>query len=248
MTVPPVKSCLSAIDVLVLAGGLGTRIRPVLGDTPKLLAPIAGSTYLDHLLGWLARFGARRVVLALGHRAEVIVDHLARRTSETMVVETVIEPQPLGTAGAIRWARRALRSDPVLIVNGDSFADVDLCQFLKHHRRAGAAASILCAKVPDAGRYGRIETDAGGTIRRFVEKDRDFHGEALVNAGMYFLSTAFLDEIAAGQASALEKDVFERLPPGSLAVFAECGNFIDIGTPESFVLADALFRSFGAPR
>ena len=243
MSAPPGKTCLNAVDVLVLAGGLGTRIRQVLGDTPKLLAPIAGRTYLDHLLDWLARFGARRVVLALGHRAEAITAHLARRATGAIAIETVVEPRPLGTAGAIRLSRPRLRSDPVLIVNGDSFADVDLCRFYEHHRRAGAQGTILCARVADAGRYGRVQVDDRGAICGFAEKDLAFRGAALVNAGMYFLSATFLDRVASATATSLEKDVFERAPPVSLAAFAECDNFIDIGTPESLALADAFFKT-----
>jgi NDP-sugar pyrophosphorylase family protein len=235
------KHCLRHVDVLVLAGGLGTRIRPILAETPKLLAPIAGRTYLDNLLDWLAHFGARRVVLALGFRAEAIDEHLARYRPRTMTVETVVEPQPLGTAGAIRGARLRLRTDPVLIVNGDSFVDVDLCRFRKHHRSVGAVATILCAAVADAGRYGRVQLDDRGAILNFIEKETAFRGVALVSAGMYFLSTALLDTITSGTATSLEKDVFERLPPGSLAAFAECGNFIDIGTPESLAMADKVF-------
>jgi NDP-sugar pyrophosphorylase family protein len=241
VSAPATKQCLDAVDVLVLSGGLGTRIRPVLGDTPKLLAPIAGRTYLDHLLGWLTRFGARRAVLALGHRAEAITEHLARRKSDSLVIETVVEPQPLGTAGAIRFARARLSSDPVLVLNGDSFADADLCKFLNRHRDTGAAGTMLCATVADAGRYGRLQIDERGMIAGFSEKDAAFGGTATVNAGMYFLSASLLDAIASETATSLEKDVFERLPPGSLAAFAECGNFIDIGTPESLALADKFF-------
>lgn len=240
-----ITPCLAAIDVLVLAGGLGTRIRPVLGNTPKLLAPVAGQTYLDHLLDWLSGFGARRLVLALGHRAEAIVAHLARHARDNVVAETVIEPQPLGTAGAIRWARAKLHSDPALVINGDSFADVDLCEFLAHHTRVGTSGTILCAAVDDAGRYGRVRVDDQGMIGGFTEKDATFHGAALVNAGLYFISAALLDAIASGAAVSLEKDVFERLPPGSLAAFTQCGNFIDIGTPESLALADEFFAARG---
>lgn len=246
MTVFSAKDCLNAVDVLVLAGGLGTRIQPVLGDTPKLLAPIAGRPFLDYLVDWLLGFGARRVVLALGHRAEAIENHLASHPRQRITIEAVIEPRPFGTAGAIRWVRPKLRTDPVLVLNGDSFADVDLCRFYEHHRRAGMAATMLCASVADAGRYGRVQLDNSGAVRGFAEKDPAFGGAALVNAGMYFLSAAFLDRIASGAASSLEKEVFEAMPPGSLAAFAECGNFIDIGTPESLALAEEFFRARGA--
>lgn len=160
-----------------------------------------------------------------------------------MTIETVVEPQPLGTAGAVRWARPRLFTDPVLVLNGDSFADVDLCKFCEYHRRSRTAGTILCATVDDAGRYGRVQADDRGVISGFTEKDLSFHGKALVSAGAYFLSAALLDTIASGKATSLEKDAFERLPPGSLAAFTECGSFIDIGTPESLALADTFFGS-----
>src|SRR5882757_3244453 len=209
---PPLRNCLDAIDVFVVAGGLGTRIRPVLGDIPKLLAPIGGRTYLDHLLNWLRGFGARRIVLGLGVHAQAIVEYVHAYPVAGMDIETVIEPAPLGTAGAIRFARAALRSDPVMVVNGDSLADADLCSLLEHHRTAKANATMLCAEVDDAGRYGRLVLDEQGFVERFVEKDSAFHGKAWINAGIYFVSTQLLDVMAAGTATSLERDVFERLP------------------------------------
>ncbi len=241
VTEPLAKHCLNDIDVLVLAGGLGTRLRPVLTDKPKLLAPIAGRTYLDNLFDWLAHFGARRAVLALGYRAEAINEYIARHPPGLMAIETIVEPQPLGTAGAIRFARPRLRTNPVLILNGDSFAEVDLCRFCQHHRTLGAVGTILCATVENAGRYGRVQVDADGAIVNFTEKDAGFCGAAPVNAGMYILSAKLLDSIASGTATSLEKHVFERLPPRSLAAFAECSNFIDIGTPESLAMAAKFF-------
>ena len=113
---------------------MGTRIRPVLGDLPKILAPILGRPYLAYLLDWLERFGARRVVLGLGHRAQAVVEYLEDAHPASQIeVTTVVEPSPLGTAGAIRFARGALRSDPVLVMNGDSFTDADLCAFVDRH-------------------------------------------------------------------------------------------------------------------
>lgn len=237
--------CLASIDVFVIAGGLGTRIAPVLGDRPKLLAPISDRPYLAYLLDWLARFGANRIVLGLGHQAQSIVDFLAHNPSrhEDQEVVTLVEPQPLGTAGAIRFARRQLRTDPVLIVNGDSFADADLCQFVAHHLTAKAKATLLCAEVDNAGRYGRVELDHRGRIRSFVEKDPQYHGGGVVNAGVYLFSAALLDEIAAGNASSLERDVFERAPKSSLHAFAGRFRFIDIGTPESLAAAEHVISS-----
>jgi len=128
---PARAQCLAAVDVFVIAGGLGTRIGSVLGNTPKLLARIGGRPYLAYLLDWLRRFGAKRIVLGLGHQAQAVVDFLDRdkAAGDGLEIVPVIEPRPLGTAGAIRFARGNLRSDPVLIMNGDSFADADLCAF-----------------------------------------------------------------------------------------------------------------------
>jgi NDP-sugar pyrophosphorylase family protein len=235
--------CLDSVDIFVLAGGLGTRIRPVLGGLPKLLAPIAGRPYLSYLLDWLARFGARRVVLGLGHQASSVVEHLRLYPADEVEIATIIEPQPLGTAGAIRFARSALHSDPVLIINGDSFVDADLCQFLEHYRAAKTVGSILCAEVEDAGRYGRVDIDGAGRIRDFIEKAPTFSGSAFVNAGVYLVSASLLDDIASGEAASLERDVFEQLPSGSLAAFAGPFQFIDIGTPESFARAGGVFSA-----
>jgi NDP-sugar pyrophosphorylase family protein len=234
--------CLAGLDVLVIAGGLGTRIEPVLGDLPKLLAPISGRPYLAYLLDWLRQFGATRIVFSLGHQAQAVIDFLNHNKSshDSPTIETVLEPRPLGTAGAIRFARRILHTDPVLIMNGDSFADVDLCKFAAHHRLAKARATLLCAEVDDAGRYGRIEVDRAGRIQGFVEKDPHFHGSSLVNAGIYLFSVALLDEIASGNASSLEREVFACAPAGSLAAFSGRFPFIDIGTPESLAGAAAV--------
>ena len=239
------KNCLENLDVFIIAGGLGTRIAPVLGEIPKLLAPISGRPYLAYLLDWLRAFGARRIVLGLGHQAQAVLDYMERDTSHggELVVDAVVEPRPLGTAGAVRFARGHLRTDPVLVMNGDSFVDASLCEFAKHHRRSNAAATLLCTEVDDAGRYGRIDLDDHGHIRGFVEKDPDFHGSSPVSAGIYLFSAKFLDEIAISNASSLERDVFGRAPAGLLNTFTGRFAFIDIGTPDALSLAGKVIGS-----
>jgi NDP-sugar pyrophosphorylase family protein len=232
---------LESIDVFVLAGGLGTRIRPVLRDLPKIMAPISGRPYLSYLLEWLEYFGARRVVLGLGHRAEAVLDYMKLVPPKSLELSTVVEPSPLGTAGAIRYSRDRLCSDSVLVMNGDSFTDADLCAFLDFHHSTKATGSVLCTEVADAGRYGRVDLDQRAYIRAFIEKDAAFHGSALINAGIYLLSASLLDDIAAGYAVSLERDVFEHLPAGSLAAFSGHFRFIDIGTPESLAMAASIF-------
>lgn len=237
------SSCLADLDIFVLAGGLGTRLQSVLGGLPKLLAPIEGRPYLAYLIDWLARFGAQRIVFGLGHKAEAVISYLNEHPRTDLAIETVVEPRPLGTAGAIRFARPHLHSDPVLVLNGDSYVDADLCDFVQRHKTAGKQATLLCAEVDNAGRYGRTQLDRDGLIEAFLEKDATFSGRAAINAGVYLLSAALLDSIANSDAVSLERDIFERLPAASLAGFASRAAFIDIGTPDSLAAADNVFRT-----
>lgn len=232
------EQALSDIDVAVLAGGLGTRIRGVLGDTPKVLAPIAGRAFLGHLLDHLAQYGTKRVVLCLGHLADRVTAWLARGdTRHSLDVVCEIEPSPLGTAGAIRFVRDELKTNLVLVMNGDTFLDADLRAFVASHRLSGAEASVLCVEVEDAARYGRVDIAADGHVVRFAEKAP---GRGTVNAGVYLFSAAFLDRIAASDAVSLERDVLETLPSGTLHAVVVQGRFIDIGTPESLARAPAV--------
>lgn len=236
-------TALADIDVAILAGGLGTRLRGVIDEAlPKVLAPVSGRPFLDHMLDWLAGFGARRVVLCLGHRAEAVRHHLSRHSRAGLVIETSIEPRPLGTAGALRLAAPLLRSDPVLVINGDTFIDADLAEFVAAHGQSGARASVLCASVPSTARYGRLEIDAKGNIARFAEKDASLTGPGQINAGLYLFSRAWFESFARGRAESLERDVFAAAPSGEFhAISAGPAEFIDIGTPESFAAAAAVF-------
>lgn len=235
------QNCLAAIDVFVLAGGLGTRIRPALGDTPKLLAPIAARPYLKHLLDWLRGFGARRVVLGLGYRAEAVLAYLKTTPEPGLDICAVVEPSPLGTAGAIRFARAQLNTDPVLVLNGDTFVNADLCALLAHQRETQALGTLVCVEVDDAARYGRVILDGKGRVEGFAEKDSSVHGSATVNGGVYALSAELLDRIAMSEAKSLEYDVFQGLPAGALAAYSGRFDFIDIGTPESLARAADVF-------
>lgn len=230
---------LASIDVAVLAGGLGTRLRSVLGETPKILAPVAGRPFLDHLLAWLASFGARRVILCVGFRADAVLDHIAQHPFPGVDVVTSREAEPLGTAGALRLALPHLRSDPVLVMNGDTFVDADLAAFAAAHRARRAAASILCATVPSTARFGRLDIDSAQRIRRFSEKDPNDTRPGPINAGLYLFSQAWLASFARTPGASLERDVFAAAPPGTFdAVPADGLTFIDIGTPESFAEAE----------
>ncbi|MSO92756.1 MAG: nucleotidyl transferase [Rhodospirillales bacterium] len=229
---------LSGVAVAVLAGGLGTRIRATLGDTPKVLAPVNGRAYLDHLLDRLAVHRPARIVLCLGDRSERVLAHLERHPRRGPAIESLVESAPLGTAGALRHALPRLTTEPVLVMNGDSWIDADLGAFVAAHRKHGAPASIFCARVDDASRFGRVEVDLQGYVVRFVEKDRAGRGAALINAGVYAFSQAVLGRVKTGTGASLEYDVLAKLAPGTLYAHTVRGAaFVDIGTPEGLARA-----------
>ena len=228
---------LNEIDALILAGGLGSRLAGVLHNIPKVLAPIEGRPFLEYQLEYLAAEGVRRVVLSLGYRSDSVIDHLAQMIPP-LRVETVVERKPLGTAGAIAFARSAITSDPALLLNGDTWLDIDLSEMLERHRTQPVPlATIACVEVDDTRRYGRVEVSANNTIARFLEKDESDAGVGLVNGGVYILSARMLDSITIASGS-LERDVLSRLAPRALrAYLVGRTNFVDIGTPESYALA-----------
>ncbi len=229
-------------DALVLAGGLGSRLAEVLGSIPKVLAPIEGRPFLDYQLQFLADAGVRRVVLSLGYRAEMVLEHLVQ-TKLPLKVDTVVEPRPLGTAGAIAFARPTLTGDPVFVLNGDTWLDIDLNEMLHTHLDSPVPlGTIACVRVSDTRRYGLIEVSDGGYVNQFNEKDESRSGEGLVNAGVYVFSARFLDFLTTAAGSSLERDVLPRLETGTLrAHLTSETNFLDIGTPTTYALAAAHF-------
>jgi len=236
------------IDVVVLAGGLGTRISDTLGDMPKLLAPIDGTPFLEIIIARLRHFGARRLVLGLGHLSGQVKAYLQDRPTNgsnggiKIVVAT--EPKPLGTAGAFRFLATKIESDPVLVMNGDSFIGADLCAFLTAHKATGADGSILVTETEDAARYGRVELSPLGRVKAFQEKNPEKTGPGTINAGVYLFNAAMIARIGKTPGPSLEQDVFQALEPGTLNAVAGDGPFIDIGTPADLARAADVLKPF----
>jgi mannose-1-phosphate guanylyltransferase len=203
---------------------------------PKILAPIAGRPFLDWLLDWLTEQGTSRVILGLGYRADAVLDYLAATPRRGLEIVPVIEPQPLGTAGAVGFAMPHFRTDPVLILNGDTILETDLPGFAADHRRSSSPASIVCVWSTHPQRYGRVDVDGAGRILAFREKDLASE-PGWISGGVYLFGRAMLDRVAAVSRGSLEHDVLARMPSGSIHAYCTGGGFLDIGTPES--LADA---------
>ncbi len=231
---------LSSIDAVILAGGLGSRLQTAVSDRPKPLAAIQGRAFLDLLVDDLLHQGLRRIVLCVSHQREQIVAHFqARRDAEFLFSE---ETSPLGTGGAVRHALPLIRSNPFLLLNGDSFCRVDLAALLAFHETRSARASIVVTAARGRNDGGNIELAADGRISAFREKAAAATGRpALINAGIYVLPR----DLPAGwqhpDPLSLERDVFPQLAAaGNCFGFLVESEVIDIGTPERY--ADAQHR------
>ena len=221
------------MEGIVLAGGFGTRLREVVPDLPKPMAPIAGRPFLEILLSTLARKGFTRVVLSLGFMAEKIITHFGESYAGMHLVYEV-ESRPLGTGGAIRAALTRCLSDHVFIFNGDTYLDIEVDE-LESLWQARRHPVIVVRKVLDTARFGRVEM-RDGRVNAFLEKGMS--GAGLINAGCYVLPKGALDDFALGQPFSLETEFFIKyLQRIRFDGFVTHGLFIDIGVPDDYALA-----------
>ena len=220
-------------EAIVLAGGFGTRLREVVPDLPKPMAPVAGRPFLEILLATLARKGFTRVVLSLGFMSEKIIGHFGDRYAGIELVYEV-ESQPLGTGGAIRAALARCVADHVFIFNGDTYLDIEADE-IDRLWQVNRQPVIVVREVPDTARFGRVEM-RDGRIHRFLEKGSS--GPGLINAGCYVLPKHALDDFPLGQHFSLETEFFAKyLQRVRFDGFVTHGRFIDIGVPDDYALA-----------
>jgi D-glycero-alpha-D-manno-heptose 1-phosphate guanylyltransferase len=230
---------LSQTTAVILAGGLGTRLLPVVADRPKVLAEIHGRPFVSYLLDQLAAVGLRHVVLCTGFRAELVQSTLGP-SYRGMELHYSPEETALGTGGALRSCSPLLRSDPVLVLNGDSYCEVDLRQFWSFHHAGNAKASLVLTQVADCSRFGKVCTDAEDRISSFEEKGA-VSSPGWINAGIYLLCREWLDKIASNRPISLEREVFPRWTGPEFFAFRGGGRFLDIGTPETYAAAAEFF-------
>ncbi|GFO68525.1 hypothetical protein GMLC_21040 [Geomonas limicola] len=238
------RSPLSHTTAVVLAGGLGTRLRSVTGELPKVLAPVLGRPYLRFVLDQLERAGLTEVLICTGYRSAEVEASIGTRHG-TLSVGYSAEPAPLGTGGALRYALGKMRHEELLVLNGDSFVEADLGSFTQLHRSSGAKASLLLTEVPEVGRYGSVQTDQAGAILGFSEKG-GHSGCGTINAGVYLLGRDLIAALPEGRELSLEREVFPFLVGQGFYGFNLGRRFIDIGTPESYREVGAFFCAAGA--
>jgi NDP-sugar pyrophosphorylase family protein len=216
---------------VILAGGIGARLQSVVSDRPKPLASVRGRPFMQYLFDQLVAAGVRNVVLCTGHMAGLIEEVLGDEYGP-LRLQYSAETEPMGTAGALKLALPLLGTDPVLVMNGDSYCNVDLEAFAVFHRHARAEASIALAFVRDCRRFGTVHVDYMGRVERFEEKDGS--GGAWINAGIYLLSIRLIDAICTGKQMSLEREVFPLWSGRGLYAYQSTAKLIDIGTPESY--------------
>jgi D-glycero-alpha-D-manno-heptose 1-phosphate guanylyltransferase len=236
---PSPDSCTKGMTAVVLAGGLGTRLRTVLPSTPKALAPVGNLSFLELLTRQLRHQGIRRIVMCTGYLGDQIEDQFGDGHCLDVAITYSRELEPMGTAGAVKLARRHLEGESEFIVlNGDSFIDIDFHQLIRFHCRHGGLMTIAARRVEDTHRYGTIEVSGDDRVVSFMEKTGR-HAPGLVNVGVYVFNAAVLEHICEGPAS-LERDVFPQLLDCGAFAFQQDGIFIDIGTPQDYARAEAI--------
>ena len=223
---------------VVLVGGEGTRLRPLTLDTPKQMLPIAEVPMIERVLGHLGTHGVRDVTLSLGYRPDAFFLVFPGERFGDVSIRYAVEPEPLGTAGAIRFAAEAARIDETfLAINGDVLTDLDVTALVEFHRRTGADGTLALARVEDPSAFGMVTTEPDGRVRAFVEKPPPGElADAAINAGTYVLEPRVLSRIPEGRASSIEREVFPPMADeGRLYAMISDSYWIDTGTPALYL-------------
>ncbi|MDR1763306.1 MAG: HAD-IIIA family hydrolase, partial [Dysgonamonadaceae bacterium] len=232
------------MEAVILAGGMGTRLRSVVADVPNCMASVAGKPFLEYLVDSLQNAGFDHIILSLGYKHEAVEEWVEAQRSEgakeQMRISFVVESEPLGTGGAVKFALQKASENEVFILNGDTFLDLDYAAMLAFHRQSGATATLALKKMQNFERYGRVEIDNQNRIVRFAEKQHCIEG--LINAGVYVINRDVLTALP--EKFSIEKDFFEKnVETGSLSGFQTDGYFIDIGIPEDYEKAQKDFST-----
>jgi len=227
------------IGAVVLAGGLGTRLRQVLPSVPKPLAKVGPKPFLQLLIHQLVNQGIRHIVISTGYLGDQIDREIGNGSAWGVEIEYSREDTQLGTAGALKLAGRLLANYPhFLAMNGDSFLEIDFARLLRFHQAHGGVATIAVHAVDDVGRYGTVGADSRGMATGFASRSGQ-SGPGLINAGVYAFNHNVLLHIPEGPAS-LERDVFPRILKQGVYILEHRGMFIDIGVPEDYTRAQGL--------
>lgn len=224
-------------------GGTGTRLRPLTDTRPKPMMPLVDRPFVEHQIDLLRRHGIEDVVFSCGYRPDALEAHFGDGSAIGMRVRYVVDPEPLGTAGAVKNAEPLLDGSPFLVLNGDILTDLDLGAVMEAHARTGGAGTVVLTPVEDPSAFGLVRLRPDDSVEAFVEKPRPDElrpGEPFrINAGTYLLTADALARIPAGRACSIEREVFPVLAAeGTLHGHPSGAYWRDIGTPASYLAAN----------
>lgn len=230
----------SNINVVILAGGLGTRLKSVVNDRPKVMALINGRPFLTYILDQINDAGLKNVVLCVGFMGKYIESEIGLTYKDLSLCYSY-EYEPLGTGGALRNVNDLISTDNILIMNGDSYCRCNLKGFYLFHKHYDALATLLLTNVNNADRYGQVSIDNCNRIASFIEKGT-LKGPGLINAGIYLIKREVILSMPEGRFVSLEKDVFPSMIEKNFYGFMESAPFLDIGTPEDYSKAECFMQ------
>lgn len=227
-------------EAIILAGGLGTRLRSAVPDLPKCMAPVAGRPFIGHVMDYLLEQGIEHFIFSLGYKHEVIEAYIDK-VYGALDYAYVVEKEPLGTGGAIREACKAAEDAHLLVTNGDTMFKIDIPALARKHREHDALATLALKPMRDFDRYGVVDIDATGKVTGFEEKRPRVEG--LINGGLYAINVReYLAGVPVDGVLSFEKDFLEpRVAGGRLYGYPEDAYFIDIGIPEDYKRAQKEF-------
>ena len=221
------------MEAIILAGGFGTRLRSVVSDLPKPMAPIAGRPFLELLLDHLAMFDFDHIVLSTGYMHDKIESHFGS-AYKGMLLSYAVEKEPLGTGGGIRNALTLCSQEDVAVLNGDTLFRIDYNVLASFYHSHHCRLAMVMRNVDDTSRYGAVSTDSSGRIVRFDEKNQ-CDGAGTINGGISMINRSLLEEFAPGEAFSFEKDVLQAMyDKEPFYAYASDDYFIDIGIPEDY--------------
>ncbi len=224
------------MQALVLAGGEGTRLRPLTLTTPKPVLPFAGRPFMTFMLDWLGRHGIDDVILSCGFMSDA-VERVLGDIHAGIRLRYVHEDEPLGTAGPLRLAldTGALQDERLFVLNGDVLTDMDLTAEREQHERTGARATLCLIAVDDTESYGVVPTKEDGEVEEFLEKSPGPAPTNRINAGAYLIERDVIDEIPAGRSVSIEREIFPQLVGNGLYGYPAAGYWMDVGTPRRYL-------------
>lgn len=221
------------MEAIILAGGFGTRLRSVVSDVPKPMAPVGGRPFLELPLDQLEKYGFSHVVLSTGYMHEVVEAHFGN-CYHSIEISYAVEQEPLGTGGGMRNALKQCDEDDIVVLNGDTLFCIDYEALTTFYKSHPTRLAVVLRQVADTSRYGSVETDCCDRISRFTEKNAA-GGFGAINGGIYMIRRSLLEEYPLGQNFSFEKDVLQsRYTKEPFFGYVSSAYFIDIGIPDDY--------------